>query len=189
MFGVVLLKFYFIYEATILLITSIVILRFVGKKSVARMTNLESVVILATGTTMGHAIKENKFYQVIIILIFFGIFLFIFQKLQMKSSFIERYAIGEATLVINDGKIIMESLKKLRITQGQLEMRMRQKGISYVSDVKIGTIETDGEFGFELMPHAQPLTQEALMKIMGKGQTETSSKSENIFDKVVENNK
>jgi uncharacterized membrane protein YcaP (DUF421 family) len=107
----------------------------------------------------------------------------------MKSSFIERYAIGEATLVINDGKIITESLKKLRITQGQLEMRMRQKGISYVSDVKIGTIETDGEFGYELMPHAQPLTQEALMKIMGKGQTESPTKSENIFDKVVENNK
>jgi uncharacterized membrane protein YcaP (DUF421 family) len=181
----------FIIEAFILLVTSVVLLRFTGKKSVAKMTNLETVIILAIGTTMGHAIKEHKFWQVILILIFFGVFLIILQKIQMKSSNMERYMIGEATLVINDGKIIRSNIRKLRMTEGQLEMRLRQKGISYVSDVKIGTIESDGEFGFELMPHAKPITQEQLLQILGKQGTEggTQVKGENIFDQVVKNNK
>ncbi len=181
----------FIVEAFILLITSVVLLRFTGKKSVAKMTNLETVIILAIGTTMGHAIKEHKFWQVILILIFFGLFLVFFQKLQMKSSKIERYMTGEATLVINNGKFIMENMRKLRMSEGQLEMRLRQKGISYVSDVKIGTIELDGEFGYELMPHAKPITQDQLLQILGKQGSEvrTEAKGENIFDQVVKNNK
>lgn len=181
----------FIVEGFLLLITSVVLLRFTGKKSIAQMTNLETVIVLAIGTTMGHAIKENKFWQVILLLIFFGIFLIVFQKIQMKSSKFERYMIGEATLVINDGKIIMENLKKLRLTEGQLEMRLRQKGISYVSDVKIGTLESDGELGYELMPLAKPVTQEQLVQLLNQQESSgsTQSKGENIFDQVVKNNK
>src|SRR5213080_233933 len=156
MSGVVNLNFNFITESITLLITSVIVLRFAGKKSVAKMTSLETVVILAIGTTMGHAVKENKFWQVIIVLVTYGIFLIIVQKLELKFSILERYLIGEATLVIKDGKLISDSLKKLRMTKKQLEMRLRQKGISYIADVKIGTIEADGEFAYELMPDAKP---------------------------------
>jgi uncharacterized membrane protein YcaP (DUF421 family) len=176
-------------EAFILLLTAIILLRFAGKKSVAKMTNLETVIILAIGTTMGHAIKEHRFWQVILILIFFVLFLYLFQKLQLKSSKLERYLIGEATLVIHNGKIIRKNLNKLRITEGQLEMRLRQKGISYVSDIKTGTIESDGDFGYELMPQAKPVTQEELLKILNKQEAPNQSKGENIFEQVVRNNK
>lgn len=179
----------FILEATFLLLTSVIVLRMAGKKAVAKMTGLETVIILAIGTTMGHAIKENKFWQVILILLFYGVFLICVQKLELKSKRLERYFIGEATLVIYDGKIITDRLNKLRMTQGQLEMRLRQKGISYISDVKIGTIEPDGEFGYELMPNAKPATLAELQRILNNGINEPSLKQNNIFAKVVENNK
>ncbi len=184
------LNFNFITESITLLITSVIVLRFAGKKSVAKMTSLETVVILAIGTTMGHAVKENKFWQVIIVLVTYGIFLIIVQKLELKFSILERYLIGEATLVIKDGKLISDSLKKLRMTKKQLEMRLRQKGISYIADVKIGTIEADGEFAYELMPDAKPVTQAELLKIVNKqvSAANSNSKEENIFDLVVKNN-
>jgi uncharacterized membrane protein YcaP (DUF421 family) len=180
----------FIIESLLLLITSVVVVRFSGKKTVAKMTGLETVIILAIGTTMGHAVKENKLWQVVVVLAFYGVFLIFVQKLELRFSTFERYIVGEAILVIRNGKIVYENLKKLRMTEKQLEMRLRQKGISYVSDVKTGTIESDGEFGYELMPHVKPVTWEELFQFFNKeGSRITNPKNENIFEKVVNTNK
>src|SRR6476620_7622575 len=109
MSGVVMMNFNFIQESVLLLITSVIVLRFAGKKSVAKMTALETVVILAIGTTMGHAVKENKLWQVIIVLVFYGVFIIVVQKLELKLSILERYLIGDATLVINEGELITDN--------------------------------------------------------------------------------
>ena len=76
------------------------------------MTGLETVIILAIGTTMGHAVKENKLWQVIVVLVFYGVFLIFVQKLELRFSTFERYIVGEAILVIMNGKIVIENLKK-----------------------------------------------------------------------------
>ncbi|WP_248928784.1 DUF421 domain-containing protein [Paenibacillus hamazuiensis] len=182
----------FLWEAVILLSANLLLLRLAGKKSVAQMTILEIIVILAIGTTMGHAIKENELWQVITVTAVFILFLIVCQKLQLKSRLLEKYMIGTATLVIQDGTVLEQSLKKLRITQSQLEMRLRQKGISYISDVKVATIESDGGLGYELMPHAAPVTKEELLAILDKrpGQEDKSEKTdENIFNQVIKNNR
>ncbi|WP_338453067.1 DUF421 domain-containing protein [Niallia oryzisoli] len=129
------MKINFIIESVILLNAGVILIRLAGKKSVSRMTSLETVIILAIGTTMGHAIKEKNLWEVIATLFVFVLFLIIFQRLQLKFKFVERYLIGRATLVINEGKIIEDNLKKLRMTKEQLAMRLKEKGIAHVSDV------------------------------------------------------
>ena len=65
---------------------------------------------------------------------------------------------------------------------------MRNMGIhSFFADVKTGTIEMNGEFGYELMRHAKPVTIGDLEKIL-KLPKETSKKQqqENIFTEVLE---
>jgi uncharacterized membrane protein YcaP (DUF421 family) len=49
-------------------------------------------------------------------------------------------------------------LKKLRLTVDQLEMRLRNQGISNIEDVKKATIEPNGLLGYELQEDAKPLT-------------------------------
>ncbi|WP_394232066.1 DUF421 domain-containing protein [Niallia oryzisoli] len=179
----------FIVEAFILLTYSVVLIRIAGKKTVAQMTGLETVIILAVGTTMGHAIKEYKFWQVIVVLSAYVLFLIIVQRLQLKFNFLENYLIGKATIVINEGRIIEDNLVKLRITKEQLEMRLRQHGISFISDVKIGTIESNGEFGYELSDDAKPITQSKLNEILkGKKIENLHKDEENIFQKVLKDN-
>ena len=95
----------FLWEPIILLFAGTLLLRLAGKKSMAQMTSLEVIVILAVGTTMGHAIKENKFWQIIIILTFFVIYIIFVQYLQLKFRIMERYLTGSATVVILNGEI------------------------------------------------------------------------------------
>lgn len=179
----------FLWEPIILLFTGTLLLRFAGKKSMAKMTSLEVIVILAVGTTMGHAIKENKFWQIIIILTFFVIYLIFVQYLQFRSRTIERYLTGDATVVILNGEIRLENLKKLRLSKQQLEARLRQKGIAYISDVKTATIESDGGLGYELMEHAQPVTRKEFLErnngdSNGNLRNNEEIKQDNIFNKV-----
>ena len=179
----------FIWESIILLFTSTLLLRIAGKKSLAQMTSLEVVIILAVGTTMGHAIKENKFWQVIIILTFFVLYLIFVQYLQLKFSILERYLTGNATVVICNGQIVYDNLKKLRMTTEQLEMKLRQKGIAYISDLKTATIESDGGLGYELMEHTKPVTRMEFLESnyenrKGNLQNNQENKQGNLFNKV-----
>lgn len=183
----------FLWEPIILLFASTLLLRLAGKKSMAQMTSLELVIILAVGTTMGHAIKEHNFWQIIIILTFFIIYLIFVQYLQLKFHFMERYLTGDATVVILNGQIAFDNLKKLRMTQEQLEARLRQKGIAYISDVKTATFECDGGLGYELMEHAQPVTRKEFLERQceesnGNLRNNQEMKQDNIFNKVPDTN-
>lgn len=58
------------------------------------------------------------------------------------------------TVVIKNGELQPENLKKIRMSVDQLERRMRNKRIHTFADVKTGTIEVNGEFSYEWMRHA-----------------------------------
>ncbi|NHM33905.1 DUF421 domain-containing protein [Bacillus sp. C11] len=65
---------------------------------------------------------------------------------------------GVSLPVISNGELIIDNLKKLRMSVDDLEKRLRIAGISKMEDVKTGTIEVNGQYGYELMPHAKPVT-------------------------------
>ncbi len=78
----------------------------------AQMTGLETVVILAIGTTMGHATRDSKFSQVLVILIAFVLILIVVQYIQMKFKPVEKYLIGTAIVFIKYGVVLTEDIKK-----------------------------------------------------------------------------
>ncbi|SFJ33916.1 Protein of unknown function [Paenibacillus sp. UNC496MF] len=65
-----------------------------------------------------------------------------------------------AVPVIQEGKPIVEILRKLGMSMDDLEKRLRMAGISQMEDIRTGTLETNGELGYELYPRAKPLCME-----------------------------
>ncbi|KIL41984.1 hypothetical protein SD70_03745 [Gordoniibacillus kamchatkensis] len=158
--------FTFAYEAVVIIIAGFVLLRIAGKKVISEMTPLEMVTVLSIGTIIGHAVAEDKVWQTIVCIALFIVILLIFQSIALRWSLFERLIIGKPTVVIVDGNIVEENLKKLRMTTEQLELRLRQKGIANISDIRTGTIEVNGRFGYELKPSAQPLTRGEMEQIL-----------------------
>ncbi|WP_042454388.1 DUF421 domain-containing protein [Neobacillus dielmonensis] len=154
----------YIWEAVTILFTGFCLLRIAGKKTVAEMSGLEIITVLAIASTTGHAISETGLVKTILSLCALVLFQILIQFLTIKFTSIERLFIGKETPVIKDGKVITENLKKLRMTFMQLEARLREKGISSASDVKYASIESTGQLGYELMKHRKPVTQEDLDK-------------------------
>jgi uncharacterized membrane protein YcaP (DUF421 family) len=177
----------FIWEALAILIVSFILIRIAGRKTVTEMSGLEVITLLAMASLIGHAVLEQQWWKTVVVLCIFVSLLIIVQFLSLKFDFVERWMMGKATLVIKEGKIVTGNLKKIRMSVDQLEAKLREKGISSIADVKLGTIEMNGGLGYELMRHAKPLTIGELEKIfkLPKDQSKREKK-ENIFDETLE---
>lgn len=74
----------------------------------------------------------------------------------MRSNFIEKMLTEKAKVVIENGQLHIENLKKMRLTVDQLEMQLRLHGVTAIQDVKIATLEANGQLGIELTDDAKP---------------------------------
>ncbi|UUZ91872.1 DUF421 domain-containing protein [Paenibacillus sp. P25] len=120
----------FIWEAFLILFVGFCLLRIAGKKAAEEMTGLEIITLLAMASMIGHAVAENDLWKTILILCLFVTMLITVQFLAVKFDTVEKWFIGKATLVIKDGQVIPENLKKMRMTVDQLEVKLRVKGFS-----------------------------------------------------------
>jgi uncharacterized membrane protein YcaP (DUF421 family) len=156
------------------------------------MTTLEVITTLCIGTLISHAISEEGLWKTVMTMALIVFILVAAQKIQYYVKWFEKLFIGNATVVIKDGQVLHDKLKKLRMTEGQLEMRLRQLGISSISLVKTATIEANGLLGHELYPHARAVTYGELMEVLklihpsiGLLQPQQPEPGNNLFDKVI----
>ncbi|HHY72192.1 MAG TPA: DUF421 domain-containing protein [Bacillus bacterium] len=156
----------YIWESIAILLTGFFLVRVAGKKTVAEMSGLEIITLLAIASTISHAISEKGLIKTIIVLCTFVAFLVLIQFLTIKYRIIKKIFIGKETPVIQNGKIISNNLKKLRLSVDELEARLRENGITSINDVKNASIEITGQLGYELMQHAKPVTIGDLEKIL-----------------------
>lgn len=178
----------FIWEAIVMPSFGFLLIRMIGKKTVSEMTGPEIVTLLSMASVIGHAISENSVWKTIVVISIFGSLLITLQFLSMKFNGIERFILGKATVIIEDGRILPHNLRKLRLTVDQLETKLRQNGISSFSDVKCATIEMDGALGYELKRTARPVTVGDMEQWLARFQliapVEKDESQANIFDEL-----
>jgi uncharacterized membrane protein YcaP (DUF421 family) len=180
----------FIWDALVVLFVGFCLMRIVGKKTVAEMSGLEIITLLAMGSVIGHAIGQQGLWKTVAVLCIFVALLMIVQTLSLKFDPVEKLFLGKATLIIEDGKIIAENLSKLRMSVDQLEAKLREKGISSFTEVKTGTMELSGQIGYELLRNAKPVTMGELEKILAQlhlkqPPTQQTNEENNLFSEVI----
>jgi len=151
------LDFTLTWKTILTIIYGTLLLRIAGRKSLAQMTIAQTVVMLAVGTVLieplvGQEIT-NTFFVVAIVV---GT-LIVIEYSEIKFPFLKKLFTGEPVILIEDGQLNRENLKRVRMTIQQLEMELRQASISKVSDIKWATIEPNGRFGFVLKSELQPI--------------------------------
>lgn len=165
----------FIWQSFILILAGILLLRIAGRKSISQMTLAQTVVMISIGTIIVQPIVEKSVMKAIVGAAIFVISNLILEYFQLKSNNFEKFITGKSKIVINKGVIHVQNLKKLRLTVDQLEMRLRNHGISNIKDVKTATNEPNGQLGYELEEDAKPLTIGEFKKLMNAYFPELSS--------------
>ncbi|MBG9588935.1 DUF421 domain-containing protein [Cytobacillus firmus] len=158
----------FAWQSVILVLAGVLLLRVAGRKSISQMTLAQTVVMISIGSIIIQPIIETSVWKTIVAAGIFVGSLIIMEYLQVRYNFIEKFITGKSKIVIENGKLKTANMRKLRFTADQLEMRLRTNGITKISDVKMATLEPNGQLGYELMDDAKPLTVGEFKRLMGE---------------------
>ncbi|MCK0472808.1 DUF421 domain-containing protein [Halalkalibacter sp. APA_J-10(15)] len=125
----------------------LLITHYMGKRSIGEMPIFDFLIIMTLANVVGADIADPKVDHVYTYLAI--IFIPLLQRLTAYLSITHRKIGGkitfEPTLVIQDGKILVGNLKRIRYTIDNVLRMLRQKNIFDISDVKIAIIESDGK--------------------------------------------
>ncbi len=133
-------------RTAVVLLFLLVGLRFLGKRQIGQMNIYDLAMIMALANAVQNAMtRGNGHVSVGIVssgtLLLLGTALaFAFVRLPK----LEDRIVGTPTLLINDGQLIEKNLRRERVTHLQLEMVLREHGLTDVRDVMLAMMEIDG---------------------------------------------
>lgn len=146
-----------IWKSVLLVLVGMILLRIAGRKSISQMSVVTTVIMISIGTTIVQPIANHELGKAIGSASVFIATLLVVEQLQLKFNFFERLMSGTSKIVVEDGKVIIPNLKRMRYTMDQLEMHLRKEGITSVDDLEMATVEPNGQLGYVLKRHARPV--------------------------------
>ncbi|MED4163147.1 DUF421 domain-containing protein [Halalkalibacterium halodurans] len=125
----------------------LLITQYMGKRSIGEMPIFDFLIIMTLANVVGADIADPEVDHIYTYLAIIVIPLL--QRLTAYLSIANR-KIGkkitfEPTLVIQDGKLLVENLKRIRYTADNVLQMLRQKNIFDISEVNIAIIEANGQ--------------------------------------------
>ena len=154
------------------------ITKLIGKKQVSELSLFDYVVGISIGNfaaEMTINIEVDYLYGVIAI-ITFGLISYIVSIITMKSIVLRKLFIGVPTIIIQNGKILKNSLKKVKIDVNDLLEQCRSNGYFDLSEIEYAVMEVNGKLSILPKAENKPLSAKD-MKI----QKEKSSLCANVI--------
>ncbi|WJY26906.1 MULTISPECIES: DUF421 domain-containing protein [Sporosarcina] len=151
-----------LWKAVVVVIAGTLFLRLAGRKSISQMTLAQTVIMIGLGSLLVQPIVGHNVWSTMLVGLMLIITLIVIEFLEVKVNRVEGLVTGRAKIVILDGVLQEQTLRKLRFTVDQLEMELRQQNITRIEDVKWATLEPNGQVGCELMESAKPATKQDL---------------------------
>ena len=96
----------------------------------------------------------------------FVVGIILLMKMQLWFPKLREMLMGVPSVLIIDGKIRIDELKKARLTTDELEVTLRQMNIGSIEDVELAILESNGKISTTLKPGKAPATKEDIQKIL-----------------------
>ncbi|HKO40457.1 MAG TPA: YetF domain-containing protein [Nitrososphaeraceae archaeon] len=139
------------FSTAIVALLIVFVIRWLGNKGMGQLSTIEMIIILGLGEAVGQSmVNPNQtsipqgFTVVIIAIAIFKIYDYLASRFNKFSKTI----VSDPILLVKDGKIIDESMKKAKISKKELESYMRLSGTDDISDIKSSHLEINGQVSF-----------------------------------------
>jgi uncharacterized membrane protein YcaP (DUF421 family) len=142
------------------LVVLFVFTRILGKKQISQLTFFEYILGITLGELAGFLstdIEKHYFYGILAMTVWF-IVPFGLELLTLKSKMLRNWFEGKGTIMIKEGKVLEDNLKKERLTADELLEQLRGKNVFNPADVEYAVMETGGGLSVLLKKDKQPLT-------------------------------
>lgn len=132
-------------------ITSLVVLFFItklmGKKQVSELSLFDYVIGISIGNFTAEMVMsfDNQYINGIIAIVTFGVISYLVSVVTMKNMTLRRFIIGVPTVIIEDGKISLEALKKTKLDINDLLEQCRTMGYFDITQISYAVLEVNGK--------------------------------------------
>lgn len=134
--------------------------KLLGKRQISQLSLFEYITGITIGSLTAYISLEidTKWYLGLISLMVWVAISLAIEFLQLKSKKARNLIDGSATILIKDGKVLEDNLKKERLTNEDLMEELRSKDVFRVADVEFALIEPNGQVNVLLKRENQPMT-------------------------------
>lgn len=144
-------------------ITSLVFLflvtKIIGKKQVSELTLFDYVIGISIGNfaaEMTINLESNEINGLLAVLIF-GLIAYAVSIITMKSMRLRRFFMGTPTIIIQNGKILIDGMKKTRLDMNDILEQCRTNGYFDISQIEYAIVEANGELSILPKSEYRPL--------------------------------
>jgi uncharacterized membrane protein YcaP (DUF421 family) len=139
-----------VLRASVMFAVLFALLRLLGKRELSQITPFELVVLVVMGDLIQQGVTHNDFSLTgatlaIVTFAFWGVVL---SWASYLSPALERILEGKPRVIIQDGHLIRDNLRRDRITPREIESEMRLAGIASMKEVAWGILEPQGRISF-----------------------------------------
>jgi uncharacterized membrane protein YcaP (DUF421 family) len=133
-------------KTAVVLVVLVALYRALGKRSLANFTVYDLVTVMAVANAVQNAMTAGRGEVLVgivcsatLLLLAFGISTF-FASLPAS----ERVVLGEPVLLVHDGRVLADRLRRERVTPHELQEALRAYGLSAPAQVEMAVLEVDG---------------------------------------------
>ena len=142
----------------------LVMSRILGKQTISNMTFhdfVSSITLGAIAANLAFNDKIGHWQLVLSLFVFFAISYFV-SFAALKNRTWSRWASGTPTVVIENGKILEESMGKIRYTMDSLIQSLREKNIFNIEEVEYAVLEDHGKLSVQKKSEYEWVTRKDL---------------------------
>ncbi|WP_277678395.1 DUF421 domain-containing protein [Gracilibacillus dipsosauri] len=146
------------------LIVLFLLTKLLGKKQLSELSFLEYVSGITIGSIAAEVIinTDNKIWHGIIGICVFSLIIYLVEIFSVHSKQFRDFVEGSGTVIIKDGKVLEENLKKEHYTTDELLQLLRGKDIFDLSEVEYAVLEAKGSLSALPKKDFRPITRKDL---------------------------
>lgn len=160
------------------LVSLFLVTKMLGKKQVSQLSLFDYVIGISIGNFAAEMTinLESQYINGIVAVLMFGLVAYLVSILTMKSIILRRYFMGVPTVIIQEGKLLQNNLKKVKLDINDLLEECRASGYFDLNEISYAIMEPNGKIS--ILPKWQN-------KCVTNGDMNISEKREGLCANVI----
>ncbi|MGP4040650.1 DUF421 domain-containing protein [Gracilibacillus sp. D59] len=151
-------------RVVLFLIALFLLTKLLGKRQLSELSFFEYVSGITIGSIAAEVIinTDNKIWHGIVGICVFSLFIYLIEICSLHIKGFRDFVEGSGTVIIKDGKVLEDNLKKEKYTTDELLELLRGKDIFDLSEVEYAVLEAKGSISVLPKKDFRPVTRKDL---------------------------
>ncbi len=148
-----------VFRTIVLYLYTIGMLRLTGSRGIGQLSAFDIVIIIALGSAVGDPMfyPEVPLLHGMVVITAIVLVQRLISTMVMRSDKVEQFFEGTPVAIVDDGRLVLDSLRAATLSEEDVFMRLRRESVEHLGQVKHAYLEHDGSFSiFKYALEASP---------------------------------